>query len=240
MDETSIFQGIGETGDENLDHGMPALDLPFPMSDLGDMADLALLQAAIHGERTLDGDVIDAAVAESRIDAEREADDENEGDVGEDVDVEGAADADADADSGGNDSEVAAVKVEDTDDELPYFDAKPTPEGSTPIDSDIDMLRDEVLVIPPTVRFEVAIPALSAEEKSEYSAVYSTVVEHVTGVSDLGADVQQYDVEFTDGRVELVRSRATLHMHTRTSPRVLCSCISPIASLQTLNQRLSS
>ncbi|OTA02311.1 hypothetical protein A9Z42_0026640 [Trichoderma parareesei] len=202
MDEMSIFRGVGEPGDENFDNGIPSFGLPFPnLNDLGDMADLALLQAAIHGEGNLDGDVTNEAVVGSMLNAEREADAEGEGDAEGDVDAEGPADADADA---GEDSEVADVKIEDTDDELLQVGTKPTFEGSTPTDSDVDMLRDEVLVIPSTVRFEVAIPALPEEKKSEYSAVYSTVVEHVTGIFELGRDVQQYDVEFTDGRVELL------------------------------------
>lgn len=223
MDEMSIFEGIDQPGDENVDNGMPSLDLSFPnVNDMGDLADLALLQAAIHGGGNLDGGVTDDAVAESKVDAEREADAEDEEDVEGDMDAGGEAGADADGDAEGDadgdaDSEVAAVKVEDTDDELLRIRTKSTSEGSTPIDSDIDMLRDEVLVLPPTVRFEVAIPALSEEEKSEYSVVYSNVVEYITGISDLGQDVQQYDVEFTDGRVESVRPRTALHMHTRTS-----------------------
>ncbi|PTB57710.1 hypothetical protein M431DRAFT_77087 [Trichoderma harzianum CBS 226.95] len=59
-----------------------------------------------------------------------------------------------------------------------------------------------MLQLAPAVQFEVAIPELSVEKQSEYSTVYSSVVEQITGVSDFTQDPLQYDVEFTDGRVD--------------------------------------
>lgn len=94
---------------------------------------------------------------------------------------------------------------------------EPTPEATPQIDTDIDMLEDEMLQLAPAVQFEVAIPELSVEKQSEYSTVYSSVVEQIAGVSDFTQDPLQYDVEFTDGRVESVRVTQFLHIHTRAA-----------------------
>ncbi|KAL7801473.1 PHD/FYVE-zinc-finger like domain-containing protein [Trichoderma afarasin] len=79
---------------------------------------------------------------------------------------------------------------------------EPTPEATPQVDTDIDMLEDGMLQLAPAMQFEVAIPELSIEKQSEYSTVYSSVVEQITGVSDFTQDPLQYDVEFTDGRVD--------------------------------------
>lgn len=92
-----------------------------------------------------------------------------------------------------------------------------TPEATPQIDTDIDMLEDEMLQPAPAVQFEVAIPELSVEKQSEYSTVYSSVVEQIAGVSDFTQDPLQYDVEFTDGRVDSVRVTQLLHIHTRAA-----------------------
>lgn len=99
-----------------------------------------------------------------------------------------------------------------------------TPEAPPQIDSDIDLLEDDVPQLAPMLQFEVAIPELSVEKQSEYSTVYSSVVEQVTGVSDFTQDPIQYNVEFTDGRVDSVR---VTQPRTFTRALLLLSCISP-------------
>ncbi|KAL6878801.1 hypothetical protein J3F83DRAFT_257625 [Trichoderma novae-zelandiae] len=195
MDEMSFFEDIVEPGDESIGNGTPAFDLPFPsMNDIGELADLALLQAAIHGERNLDRDVGDDVDAERKVVTEREADAEEDEDAGGGVDAEGEADADGD-------TEVADIKIEDTDVELLQSGTKPTPKDSSPIDADIDMLGDEALSIPPPVRFEVAIPELAEEEKREYSMICNS-----TTLNSLMEESNRYVFE-----------QLRLHMHTRTS-----------------------
>ncbi|UKZ73029.1 hypothetical protein TrVFT333_000668 [Trichoderma virens FT-333] len=100
------------------------------------------------------------------------------------------------------DEEMADDKMEE-EGEIPLQEsAEPTPEGTSQIDTDIDLPGDEMLQAASSVQFEIAIPELSVEKRSEYSMVYSSVVEQITGVSDFGQDPLQYDVEFTDGRVD--------------------------------------
>ncbi|RFU77975.1 hypothetical protein TARUN_4249 [Trichoderma arundinaceum] len=79
---------------------------------------------------------------------------------------------------------------------------EPTPDLISQIDPDIDLIGNGTPQLAPTMQLEVAIPELSAERRNEYSMVYSSVVEQITGVSDFGQDQLQYDVEFTDGRVD--------------------------------------
>lgn len=90
-------------------------------------------------------------------------------------------------------------------DKLLQDSTEPTPEFMTQIDTDFDILGDEMPQVAPAVQLEIAIPELSVEKRSEYSIVYSSVVEQITGVSDLSQDLLQFHVEFTDGRVDSVR-----------------------------------
>lgn len=111
---------------------------------------------------------------------------------------------------------MADDKIEE--DEITLQDSlESTPEATPQIDTDIDMLEDEMLQLAPAVQFEVAIPELSVEKQSEYSTVYSSVVEQIAGVSDFTQDPLQYDVEFTDGRVDSVGVTQLLHIHTRSA-----------------------
>jgi hypothetical protein len=161
MDEISILENMVESGDENIQNGIPSLDLPIhDMSGQGDLGDLALLKAALDGEGEM---VVDVAKA-------------------------------------------GEVPLEDNTESTPGFVAQ--------FDSDIDMPGGETLQVAPAMQLEVAIPEVSAEKRIEYSAVYSSVIEQITSVSDFGQDEAQYDVEFTDGRVDSVRHLSNfVHPH---------------------------
>ncbi|PNY26240.1 Chromatin remodeling factor mit1 [Tolypocladium capitatum] len=55
----------------------------------------------------------------------------------------------------------------------------------------------------PDVQLQVAIPALPADARAEYATVYSDVVERITDAVG-GRGRAQYNVEFTDGREDMV------------------------------------
>lgn len=155
MDEINTFENIVESGAENIENGVPSLDLPIhSMGNLGDLGDLALLKAVVDEDGGMVNDTVEA------IETPRED------------------------------------------------NTEPTPEAEVHVDSDVYMPDDEVLQTAPTTQLEVAIPELSAEKRTEYSTVYSSVVEQITGVSEFVQDELQYDVAFTDGRVDSVRLRA--------------------------------
>ncbi|KAM0254722.1 hypothetical protein ACHAQJ_006503 [Trichoderma viride] len=98
--------------------------------------------------------------------------------------------------------EEMAVDVAKVGEVLLEDSTEPMPDVIAQFDSDIDMPGSETLQVVPAVQLEVAIPEVSAEKRIEYSAVYSSVVEQITGISDFGQDELQYHVEFTDGRVD--------------------------------------
>lgn len=97
--------------------------------------------------------------------------------------------------------------------EMPFDDSRdPTPDFAIQIDSDTDMSNSEMQVhVAPATRIEVAIPELSAERRLEYSAVHSMVVERLAGVREYLNDYIEYDLEFTDGRIETVRLEQSVY-----------------------------
>ncbi|KAF5651355.1 CHD1-transcriptional regulator [Fusarium sp. NRRL 52700] len=56
----------------------------------------------------------------------------------------------------------------------------------------------------PNYRFEVAIPEMPIEKRNEYSAVHSSIVEVISGELPPSRGIIKYNVEFTDGRQELI------------------------------------
>lgn len=103
--------------------------------------------------------------------------------------------------------------------EMPLNDSRePTPDFAIPIDSDTDMSNSEIQVhVAPATRIEVAIPELSAEKRMEYSAVHSMVVERLVCNREYLNDYIEYDLEFTDGRIETVRLKSNLSIHNLSS-----------------------
>jgi hypothetical protein len=93
---------------------------------------------------------------------------------------------------------------------IPLNDSRdPTPDFPVQIESDINTPSSEILVqVAPTTRIEVAIPELTAERRIEYSAVHSRVVERLADVREYPDDYIEYDVEFTDGRIDTVRLKS--------------------------------
>lgn len=90
---------------------------------------------------------------------------------------------------------------------MPLYDRhNPTPDSIVQIDSDTDISSSEIqLHVAPPTRIEVAIPELAAERQIEYSAEHSEVVERLVDVREYRHDYVEYDLEFTDGRIDTVR-----------------------------------
>ncbi|KAL7799033.1 hypothetical protein V8C37DRAFT_407464 [Trichoderma ceciliae] len=122
------------------------------------------------------------------------------------IDGDGDGDRDGDGETVDDESKADESKADEAKaEEAPLEDkTEPTPDVITPVDSGINMLGSGMLqvALAPTAQLEVAIPELSAQKRSEYSMVYSSVVEQIAGVYDSGQDQLLYDVEFTDGRID--------------------------------------
>jgi hypothetical protein len=108
--------------------------------------------------------------------------------------------------------EMAVDEAEAEAGEMPLDSSRePTPDFAIQIDSDTDISNSEIQVhVAPATRIEVAIPELSAERRMEYSAVHSMVVERLVCNREYLNDYIEYDLEFTDGRIETVRLKSNL------------------------------
>lgn len=63
---------------------------------------------------------------------------------------------------------------------------------------------------PSTAKLVVDITSLSAAERAEFQDVYSEIVDHIMYCRDLTNKRAKYNVEFSDGRVEKVRTFTTM------------------------------
>ncbi|PNP49615.1 hypothetical protein THARTR1_09626 [Trichoderma harzianum] len=90
------------------------------------------------------------------------------------------------------------------------------------MDTDMDLLEDDMLQLAPAMQFEVAIPELSVEKQSEYSTICSSVDEHITDLSD--STPLQSEVEFTgqdeDELTDTDQPRRNLRRRTSTQLRL--------------------
>lgn len=150
MNESSVLQDLFQPNEKKTQDDVPAPD--FPIYDMSNLGDLALLKAALDGEEEMAVDEAEAG-------------------------------------------------------EMPLDDSRdPTPDFIIQTDSGTDMSVSEIQEhVAPATQIEVAIPELAAERRIEYSAVHSSIVERLVDARDLGNDYVEYDLEFTDGRIESVR-----------------------------------
>ncbi|UKZ62078.1 uncharacterized protein TrAtP1_003336 [Trichoderma atroviride] len=119
--------------------------------------------------------------------------------------------------------EMAIDEAEAEASEMPLDDSRdPTPDFTIQIDSDTDTSSSEMQVdVAPATRIEVAIPELSAERRIEYSAVHSMVVERLAACREYRNDYIEYDLEFTDGRIQTVRLEQSVYPHLEYRSRIL-------------------
>lgn len=115
--------------------------------------------------------------------------------------------------------EMAVDEPEAEARKMPLDDSRePTPDFATQIDSNTDVSNSKLEVqVAPATRIEVAIPELTADRRMEYSAVHSMVVERLVCNREYLNDYIEYDLEFTDGRIETVRVKSNLSFHSLSS-----------------------
>ncbi|KAF5010014.1 hypothetical protein FDECE_3793 [Fusarium decemcellulare] len=83
-------------------------------------------------------------------------------------------------------------------------DKEQTPDGDQPEQEDDAIQDSQSSTEEPSYRIEVAIPEMPLEKRMEYSVVHSDIVEFVLGEHPAEHGYVSYNVEFTDGRQELL------------------------------------
>lgn len=106
-----------------------------------------------------------------------------------------------------------AISMED----VPPEEALPTPEYDAPATSPTPLADSLDIISPESIRLEVAIPELSAEQRAEYSTVESDVIEEILREETLDSGDVRYRITYTDGREDQVGFLELLSsIHTET------------------------